>query len=103
MLAWEVLLFLGIRPAKAKRISAAIEFPLIRVLGTALIEAEDLVGQIQYRGKELQSALDAVTPLEIQLCVCVGVIVAIRSLQSQISAGQVVVLVNIGIVMGDAK
>src|ERR1700676_4234658 len=78
-----VFLFCRGRPAHTERHSRVVILTLDRVDLAALVEAKDLVAQVQAIRKETESFVDAVAALHVELGVSVEVDIAGRTLQAQ--------------------
>src|SRR5713226_1195072 len=77
------ILLRGGRPAHAERNSGLIEFALDGIDAAALVEAEDLVAEVQARGLEAKALGDSVAALDVKLSVGVEVDVARRSINTK--------------------
>src|SRR5229473_7423389 len=77
------ILLRGGRPAHAKRNGGLIKFALDRVDGVSLVEAENLVTEVEAGSLKAKALGDSVAALNVKLRVCVEVDVAGRTVNAK--------------------
>src|SRR6202040_4311429 len=100
----------GRRPANAGRNGRVIVLALDGIYPAALVEAKNLVAEIQAVSHHAQALSDPIAALHIKLCVSIEIDVASRALQTKnriveayARRSRIVVRVDVGVIVADAK
>src|SRR5207302_10593871 len=75
-IAIQLLLLQCRHPAQSDRYGGVVKLTLVRIDRASGIEPEDLVGKVETRGYEFQLSVHAVAALDIDLRVCVKVLIS---------------------------